>query len=540
MRLRLAIASRMAKIEEGLRRWERRIREHPSSQDSSGEATSFTFGLQDIDQFRAIVDSLGAPIIFRDAASSSSEDDSLSGPLARVLAAEIAVEGLTAELERETARRVELERERAKLPLVPVMGEPQPKESEQKQSPQDSSTVLSSVSVSLSSLHNNSDLSLVTSETSVSLNETSVGPLLPSSITDVSQALESSPPDKLPPLPITPVASPPKELLSQESPKEPLASIVPFPIRPESPLSPEQQAPTEPQSLYDSSEVQELLAQLPVALQRYTSFQNALRDCHLTLSALKSELRQKPRTHLLSAVERLDDYNEDTRVEVEIRIADEARKANGFEAMLHLSPSSPSQIVAELRAFVDGSAPDIQKALETAKRKRDDLEHDIAAIKLAVHAPENEDGGIVTPPSPMWGRQPFPSGAVSAPAPSLGSMGFPLLRKVASGTFGHSRASSLGGNEAIEHPHKDPFAGLGLRIPMPVQQSFSSPSSALPSPMKPSYHVGSTLILERTRATSMYFPGLGRSRPGLDPSARSSMSVTPTSKLEEEGDDDVE
>ncbi|KAG8688720.1 hypothetical protein FRC11_004916, partial [Ceratobasidium sp. 423] len=282
----------------------------------------------------------------------------------------------------------------------------------------------------------------------------------------------------------------------------------------------------EPQSLHDNPEVQALLSQLPTALQRYTSFQNTFRDCHITLAALKSELRQRPRSHLLTAVERLYDYNEDARVEIEIRIADEARKANGFETMLHLSLAD---VLDELRAFVDGSAPDIRKALETAKRKRDELEHDIAAIKVSIYAPETEPEteteapSSQPPPSPLWGRK-------MSLGPGLLGAGRPLLRRVASGTLGHSRASSLGGDDHSESAPKDLLAGLGLKIPMP-----NMVPSPLPSPMKP----GSPLVLERTRVTSMYRVGLGSSRSRLDVSNRS-MTVTPTSKADEESDDGVE
>ncbi|CAE6363382.1 unnamed protein product [Rhizoctonia solani] len=518
IRIRLAIAGRTAKIEEDLRRWERRIREHPRSQ-AAGQPSELLFGLQELNQFRDILNLLGAPLVFRDAAISSSKDDALTGPLARIIAAEVAVESLAAELEREITRRIELERERAQLPTVPFLKDPTYNVPSLKAKAPDSSTIPSSASVSIASLQSSSGLSLAITEasTNVSLEESSLGaptavPSLP--VVDLPQAQrEVDDPFITPAAPIVPPTSAP-ELRP--------ASTIPFPSSPSPPL--EAVKAPEPQSLCDNPEFQVLLSQLPTALQRYTPFQNIFRDCHVTLTTLKSELRSRPRSHLLTAVERLYDYNEDARVEIEIRIADEARRANGFETMLHLSLAN---VLDDLRAFVDGSAPDIRKALEMAERKRNELEHDISTIKASVYAPEAQ-AEIETPvpqppPSPLWGRK-------MSLGPGFLGTGRPLLRRVASGTPGHSRASSLGGEEHSDLSPRDPLAGLMLKIPMP-----NMVTSPLPSPMKPN----SPLVLERTRVASMYRVGLGSSRSHLDVSNRS-MTVTPTFKADEESDDGVE
>ncbi|KAH7341348.1 hypothetical protein B0J17DRAFT_714537 [Rhizoctonia solani] len=521
IRIRLAITGRTTKIEEDLRRWERRIREHPRPQ-SAEASPDLLFGLRELEQFQTIVDFLGAPLTFRDAAIPGSEDDSLPGPLARILAAEIAVEGIAADLERETTRRIELERERAKLPPRP----PPEKTTFRLPGPRgkanDSSiTIPSSASLSFTSFQSSSGLSLAMSETSTSVSLDDSALVVPSAL-PVAIELPQTPQPTIvePPVAVaTPIALPTTPPLEPPPP-----STLPFPSSSSPP--PEPVKLPELQSLHDNPEVQALLSQLPATLQRYTSFQNTFRDCHVTLAALKSELRQRPRSHLLTAVERLYDYNEDTRVEIEIRIADEARKANGFETMLHLSLAND---LDDLRAFVDGSTPDIRRALETAERKRNELEHDIAAIKVSIYAPETEvEAEAETPapqppPSPLWGRK-------MSLGPGLLGAGRPLLRRAASGTLGHSRASSLGGEDHSELAPKDPLAGLGLKIPMP-----NMVPSPLPSPMKP----GSPLVLERTRVTSMYRIGLGSSRSRLDVSNRS-MTVTPTSKAEEESDDGVE
>ncbi|CAE6448022.1 unnamed protein product [Rhizoctonia solani] len=533
VRIRLAITGRIAKVEEDLRRWERRITEHPRSHNSE-PSSDLLFELQDLEQFQNIVNLLGGPLTFRDAVISGSEDENLSGPLARIIAAEVAVEGLTAELERETARRIELERERAGLLPLPLLEKPAYKRPDPGVKTHNSSaTIPSLASVSILSLQSSSGLSLVTSETSTSVSLDDNAPVvpvalpvpvelpetLPQPVVDESFVAAATPTS----LPTIPPTTPPTALPIAPPLEPPPTSIVPFPSG--SPPALEPAKLHEPQSLHDNTEVQTLLSQLPAALQRYTSFQNTFRDCHVTLTALKSELRQRPRSHLLTAVERLYDYNEDARVEVEIRIADEARKANGFETMLHLSLAN---VLDDLRAFVDGSAADIRKALETAERKRDELEHDIAAIKVSIYTPESEaeaetEAPSQPPPSPLWGRK-------MSLGPGLLGAGRPLLRRVASGTLGHSRASSLGGEDHSELAPKDPLAGLGLRIPMP-----NMAPSPLPSPMKP----GSPLVLERTRVTSMYRVGLGSSRSRLDVSNRS-MTVTPTSKADEESDDGVE
>ncbi|QRV75429.1 myosin heavy chain [Ceratobasidium sp. AG-Ba] len=541
VRVRLAIAGREAKVEESLRRWERRIREHPKQQTQPDEAAGLFFDLDDLDQFHRIIDNLGAAITFRTTADASN-DDSLSGTLSRILAAEIAVEALTAELERETSRRMDLERERARFIGSPTHS---PRESIHiKPESQSFSTMPSSAAVSLISCRTTSQDSLAESATTVSVQESPQ--IAFTLVTEVSKQEN---------LPSSPDA-PPKAVTPEAVPVSSSTSVIPFPAS--SPALPRAQELTQPISLHEDPTIQKLLARLPTALKRYESFQATFRDCHLTLSALKTELRQKPRSYLLTAVERLDDYNEDARVEVEIRIADEARTANGLEAMLHLGQT---EAVSQLQSLVDGTAPDVQKAFATATRKRDDLEHDIAAVKLVVHAPQEEPehnsllspnpvAEPVSPGSQSWGwKRPFRQSIPTQPASPLG-IAFPFpqqtIRRMGSGTMGHNRGSSFGGNDAKEHTHTDPFAAMGLRIPMPAYQPppQATPTTSFPSsPLRPSHMSASPLVLERPRTTSMYHVGIGRSPSGLDASKRLSMtprSKTPTEDAGEESDDSVE
>ncbi|KAF8599576.1 hypothetical protein BDV93DRAFT_609160 [Ceratobasidium sp. AG-I] len=547
IRLRLAIAGREAQVEESLRRWERRTREHPKGQNGSDESAGLLFGLDELDQVRSIIDSLGAPIVFHSLADYTSEaesgEDALSGPLARILAADIAVEALTAELERETTRRMDLEREHAQSLFA--LDKPQVEISGREQALQNPLVLPSSTTISLVSAENTSRVSLPeSSATSASIDDNP--PIEPTPSAE-------KPPS--PPLPMTPVPSAPLPASLSPSIPFPTAmpspqsiSAIPFPTN--SPAQPTPKELSEPLALHDDPTVKELLAQLPSALQRYALFQNTFRDCHLALSTLKSELRQRPRGYLLTAVERLDDHNEDARVEVEIRIADEARRATGLEAMIHLGNSESEDVVAQLRAFVDGSAPEVHKALATATRKRDDLEHDIAAIKLAVHDPESELGASAAhtpePPSPMtpsWAwRSPFRQSVPLQPvSPGPHSM-FPTpqqaLQRTISGNFGHSRTTSLGGGADGKDIHlNDPLRALGLRVPMPAYQPLSPPNVGLQLPSKSNHIASSPLTLERTRTTSMYQLGIGRRQSGMDLSKRN-LSVVPTPKAESEVDSD--
>ncbi|KAG6814793.1 hypothetical protein H0H93_012232, partial [Arthromyces matolae] len=85
-----------------------------------------------------------------------------------------------------------------------------------------------------------------------------------------------------------------------------------------------------------------LLAELAKAKHRYDALQRSLRDCHLALETLSMSLISSPSMvtghvpvdALKTAVQRLTDYTEDARVELEIQIADEELVAIGFETLL--------------------------------------------------------------------------------------------------------------------------------------------------------------------------------------------------------------
>jgi hypothetical protein len=162
---------------------------------------------------------------------------------------------------------------------------------------------------------------------------------------------------------------------------------------------------------------------------------------------------------LQTAIERLYNYTEDARVELEIRAADEALLAHGFEALLSIpgamspSPSSSSisvneyspqpesqDLEADIRAFVDGTEASVRKALQGFNSRLEDIQHDIAIIKLATHNLQ----------SPVTG-EPIES-----------------LRTGRILDFGESVHGAIS-DSTSDHDRKaiDPFANLGLRVPMP-------------------------------------------------------------------------
>jgi hypothetical protein len=169
----------------------------------------------------------------------------------------------------------------------------------------------------------------------------------------------------------------------------------------------------------------------------------------------------------------------------------------------------------------------VQRSQRILSRKLDDIQHDIAAIKLAVH------DTILAPPSPLtapatngggggwtaWIRSspsvPTTPGSATGlglgpgPAPTFGNvMTSPRLR--------HS--PSL--NFQVQSKKGDPFASLGLRVPMP---------SYVPQ--------GVSQTVQRSRTVStMYMLGLGASQPSPKGSfvsgAQSNRNLTPRSNLD--------
>ncbi|CDO68624.1 hypothetical protein BN946_scf184996.g55 [Trametes cinnabarina] len=274
-------------------------------------------------------------------------------------------------------------------------------------------------------------------------------------------------------------------------------------------LSPLQNTSPEPALATQETPKSSLLDGLAKVKHRYDSVQRSFRDCHLALKELKKTLTQLPspatgpssefHALLRKAVDRLGDFNEDARVELEIRIADEERVASGYEALLSIpgamSHSDESenvdteQMLKEIGAFVVGTDRAVAKATQSFTQKLDDLEHDIASIKRTLHqitlSPSEESLSPTAPSartstSPSWSSW-TPSflspPRSSSPAPTFGSvMTSPRLR--------HSSSFTRPREPSTSDSPTDPLASLGLRIavPSPVRSPTYAGLSAGPGP----------------------------------------------------------
>lgn len=272
--------------------------------------------------------------------------------------------------------------------------------------------------------------------------------------------------------------------------------------------------------------VHPLLADLAKTKHRYDALQRALRDCHLALESLSTSIQSTVTGHvsteaLSTAIQRLNDYTEDARVELEIRIADEEVVGRGFEMMLcvpgalassptlhvHLNSEQEqdqdtmthSDVERQVEAFVDGTDPSVNKAVWTLSRKLEDIEHDIAVLQRVVHDVNDTDAALLSPHSSStattnanegggggwtsWIRNTptsLPSSSPSltshTPLASTSSLGLspkfgsiissPRLRHVPSFDF-----PGAGGKQV------DPLATLGLRVPMPSYIQHQLPAA---------------------------------------------------------------
>ncbi|KZT71338.1 hypothetical protein DAEQUDRAFT_810018 [Daedalea quercina L-15889] len=298
----------------------------------------------------------------------------------------------------------------------------------------------------------------------------------------------------------------------------------------------------QPPSFNTATPNSSLLSEFMNVRSRYDTLQRGFRDCHLALRELKKDLSSLGATSeaaiiLQKAVERLDDFNEDARVEIEIRISDEARIASGYEALLTIPGAMSDEVdrvavEAEMHAFVDGTGKAVKRATEGFNRKLDDLQHDIASVKRALHdltaaAVESPvaTSPAATPPSwTSWTTNLLsPSRSASAspgPAPTFGSvMTSPRLRQASFSS--HPRKAS---DPDSPSPHHDPFAGLDLRIAMPAH-------------VVPAYPAAPPRTTPRPRVSSTtYMLGLGaRSSFGLNTMGGAKSPQSPLAEKKELG-----
>ncbi|KAH9928560.1 uncharacterized protein BXZ73DRAFT_48396 [Epithele typhae] len=359
-----------------------------------------------------------------------------------------------------------------------------------------------------------------------------------------SEPLVTSPPELVHSLPVPFPASPAAPLPnSLKGPDEPLRAPKPhlpppLPLETTNGLALSSFSPSIPSqslsSMSNEKEPETLLAGLAQISRRYNEIQRGFRDCHMALRELKRSLAEIPSSTspsptdmsfgLRKAVERLGDFNEDARVELEIRITDEERIASGYTALLSIPGAmshsedanmDETEMVKEIAAFVDGSDRSVAKATLSFTQKLDDLEHDIASIKRALHelASAPEDGPAAASASartasPSWSAWTpnflSPSRSASPAPPTFGSvMTSPRLRHSSSISHLRERAGPGAGG--------DPLAGLRLRIVV----SARSPSAASLSP------TGASKLGARQRTTSgMFMLGLGmRSSTSFGPGA---------------------
>lgn len=300
---------------------------------------------------------------------------------------------------------------------------------------------------------------------------------------------------------------------------------------------------------------QGLLAGLAQVKDRYQDLQKAFRDCNVTLKDLKKDLPSLPQSADMSAVirtavERLDDYNEDARVELEIRIADEERILTGYETLLSVAGAldddmDERKLQDAIAAFVDGTDPAVARATQQFTRKLDDLEHDIACVKRALHDLPAAPG---TPPKHAQGWSAWTAGILGggarpvSPAPTFGSVMTTPRARLAS--FSAPRPSPPDADERA-----DPFAGLGLRIPMPAHVVPA------PAPQKGAMFMtpmgGARAPRPRVSSASLFALGLGArggsfafgspaSTPGKSPGSALAKASEKGDSTEEEEDSDIE
>jgi hypothetical protein len=182
---------------------------------------------------------------------------------------------------------------------------------------------------------------------------------------------------------------------------------------------------------------------------------------------------RSPKSLLRTALDRISDYTEDARVELEIRITDEALAIRGFETLLTvpgaLSLSSNSNLdLEEMRNFMEGREEGVRRARERLEEKLGDVQHDVAVVKRAVHdfqvqLDEEGEGDKELEEDTSWSAWtssflPRSSTPIPTQTPTFGSvMTSPRLKRSPS----VKQLSSL--------------AELELRIPMPLPISTPQP-----------------------------------------------------------------
>ena len=519
--MRLAVVGREDQLAEALHRWVRRAQETCTKVDVP-IAQRLNIVVRDAGDLLGLVDGAPGPG---------------TGSVARIVAAQDAVRTLVEELQVETERRMQLERELGRSEVDDdgrvILPEPHTQPSAIK-----STTVVTEATsevvkvdvatspICLSPLQTAQetaeDLGLQPAEPPVVSLQTKLTPFehTPTTVTTLHH-----------PTPRSSIGSP-AFLSPRSSPSSPSASL-PVPVNTDFTIPASLPVPdttltstttnepdiTRPPSSPDSPPLlsssrhhfpSNLLTELGKTKTRYDELQHAFRDCHLALRELGQipSASALPTSALQTILARLDDFNEDARVELEIRVADEERVARGYATLLAVpgaitSAGEAQDVESAVRAFVEGSDKSVARALSQFARKRDDLEHDIAALKCAVH--ELPQAQLPSSPSPS--SRPNTPATGNTPS-SWSSLAAGLFAPSGSSrpaspspTFGAVVTSTR--TRRVVSSDTSPLATLQhqLRIPMPELLHHHQQPAVSPSPVRPG---------SRTRTTSgVYMLGLG-------------------------------
>lgn len=299
-----------------------------------------------------------------------------------------------------------------------------------------------------------------------------------------------------------------------------------------------------------------LIDRLANVTSRYDGLQKSLSACSSAISKLKgafdalnpptleSMLGSPASQQLHMVLDRLDDYNEDARVEMEIGIADEAKVAQGLMAIVSLSSSNmePS-FENDAEVFLSVDNPQFDSLTNTIRQKIDDVKHDIGVLQEQLHRiiesnASSED--VVEAQANGWAS--WASGVLS-PVSSRPSSPSPTI---SFGAVMSSRASrqNLYPGLGVNNSTSD-FSKLGLRISSPTLLQSHSPSQLLASPRLPSpgyffpINRSSSLGLGISRSFSSFSrPSI--SSPQTPQFSRTAMSMESTGVETDVGDSDVE
>jgi hypothetical protein len=244
-----------------------------------------------------------------------------------------------------------------------------------------------------------------------------------------------------------------------------------------------------------------LLADLARVSKRYDDLQRAFRDCHIALEGLKVSLTSDtspttpiPVDILEAALGRLNDYTEDARVELEIRVSDEALLAKGYEALLCVpgamaastsvrenesKADEPTRLEVEtqIQEFVSGDDRAVRKARETFTRKLEDVQHDIASLKRAIYDPDS-----LLPPSSAMSSSSSSHFQNLSPSASTSTLNLAASSKSDTANGGGSWTSWIRGSPS--RPSSPAHPGMG---PAPTFGNIMTSPRLRPSPSTGSF-----------------------------------------------------